>query len=79
MLNAPLENGRPCAGDPDVIVVMDHCASVAFMKKVMYPLPATVPTLRSKLHDNTGRMCVWFAVVHSCVIGSRAVADVFAT
>ena len=31
-VSAPLENGRLFAGDCDVIVVVDHCASVAFME-----------------------------------------------
>ena len=28
----PFENGRLCAGDRDVIVVVDHCTSVTFME-----------------------------------------------
>ena len=32
LVSAPLENGRLCVGDCDVIVVVDHCASVTFMK-----------------------------------------------
>ena len=30
--SAPLENGRLCAGDRDVGVVVDHCAFVTFME-----------------------------------------------
>ena len=31
-ISALLENDRLCAGDCDVIVVVDHCAFVTFMK-----------------------------------------------
>ena len=31
-ISAPLENGRLCSGDCDVVVVVDRCASVAFME-----------------------------------------------
>ena len=31
-ISAPLENGRPFAGDCDVVVVVDHWASVVFME-----------------------------------------------
>ena len=31
-VSAPLENGRSFAGDRDVIVVMDHCTLLAFVK-----------------------------------------------
>ena len=48
-------------------------------KMVTYSLSAKVPTLRSELDDNAGRMCVWHAGGRSCDIGSRADADVFAT
>ncbi len=32
VVSAPLENGRLCAGDCAVVVVVDRCASVTFMK-----------------------------------------------
>ena len=32
LILAPLENGRPCAGDCDVGVVVDHCAFVTFVE-----------------------------------------------
>ena len=33
-ISTPLENGRACAVDHDVGVVMDHCAFVTFVKNV---------------------------------------------
>lgn len=44
-----------------------------------YPLSEKVPTLRSELVDNAGRICVCRAGVRNCVMGNSAVADVLAT
>ena len=78
-ISAPVENGRLFAGDCDVIVDMDIAPLLPSWKMVTHPLSAKVLTLRSKLNDSTGRMCVWRAGVRSCVIGRRVDADVFAT
>ena len=52
---------------------------LSLWKIVTYLLSAKVPMLRSELDDSAGRMCVWHAGVHDCVIRRRADEDVFAT
>ncbi len=74
-----MENHRLFAGGCDVVVVMDHCASVAFMENGVISIVSKGSDAEEQLDDSTGRMCVWHAGVHSCIIGRRTDEDIFAT